>query len=159
MVLSSHYQKPLLFSYENLDIAENAYLKLKNRVLKLDKSQDNLSNDYDKYKNQFMEAMDNNLNTSLALTTVYDVLKSDMNDYTKYKLIKEFDEVLSLDLDKQEEKDIFINEEEILKLINERNMAKKEKDFEKADSIRNNLLEKGIILKDTREGTTYEVIK
>ena len=159
MVLSSHFQKPLLFSYENLDTAENAYLKLKNRVLKLDKKEDTLSSDYDKYKQEFKEAMDNNLNTSLALTCVYNVLKSDMNDYTKLKLINEFDEVLSLDLSKEDKKEITVNQEEIENLINERNIAKQNKDYAKADEIRNKLLDMGIMLKDTREGTTYEVVK
>ena len=155
MVLSSHYGKPLLFSYDNLDIAENSYLKLKNRVLKLNREKDNLSSDYEKYQTKFKEAMDNNLNTSLALTCLYDVLKSDMNDYTKVKLIEEFDDVLSLDLLKEEKK-IIDNQEEIEKLISERNIAKQNKDYEKADEIRNKLLDMGIIIKDTREGTVYE---
>ncbi len=155
MVLSSHYQKPLLFTYDNLDSAENSYLKLKNKVLKLDKKETSLSNDYSKYKEEFKNAMDNNLNTSLALTTLYNVLKSNMNDYTKYKLINEFDEVLSLDLTKDNMNKIDIDDE-ILKLIEERNIAKKNKNYEKADEIRNILLEKGIVLKDTRDGTVYE---
>ena len=158
MILSSHFTKPLLFTYENLDQAENAYLKLKNRVLKLNKDADTLSSDYEKYKNEFKEAMDNNLNTSLALTTLYDVLKSDMNDYTKLKLISEFDTVLSLDLTKEEKKELKISEDEINKLINERNEAKANKDYAKADEIRNKLQEMGIVLKDTREGTTYEIL-
>ena len=159
MVLSSHFQKPLLFSYGNLDVAENAYLKLKNKVLKLDSSEDTLSDDYNKYKQEFKEAMDNNLNTSLALTSVYNVLKSDMNDYTKLKLINEFDEVLSLDLSKEDKKEITVNVEEVEKLIEERNVAKQNKDYQKADEIRNKLNEMGVVLKDTREGTTYEIVK
>ena len=157
MVLSSHFQKPLLFSYENLDQAQNAYLKLKNKVLKLNKEADTLSSDYEKYKHEFKEAMDNNLNTSLALTTIYDVLKSDMNDYTKLKLINEFDQVLSLDLSKEDKKELKISEDEIKKLIEERTIAKSSRDYAKADDIRNKLLDMGIILKDTREGTTYEI--
>ena len=157
MVLSSHFQKPLLFSYENLDVAENAYLKLKNKVLKLNNTEDTLSSDYDKYKQEFKEAMDNNLNTSLALTSVYNVLKSDMNDYTKLKLINEFDEVLSLDLSKEDKKEITVDTSLIESLINERNIAKQNKDYAKADEIRNKLNEKGVIIKDTREGTTYEI--
>ena len=160
MVLASHYAKPLIFTYENLDGAEKAYLKLKSRIQKLDKMKDNLSIEYQYYKDKFKEAMDNNLNTSLALTCVYDVLKSEMNDYTKYQLINEFDEVLSLDLTKEEKKEMHnINEEEIQKLIDERNQAKQNKDFEKADMIRNHLMEQGIMLKDTREGTIYEIMK
>ena len=159
MVLSSHYQKPLFFSYENLDSAENSYLKLKSKVLKLNKNKDLISNDYNIYKESFQKAMDNNLNTSLALTTIYDILKSNMNDYSKYKLINEIDSVLSLDLCKEEVKELSITEDEIERLIEVRNNAKKEKDFIKADKIRDELKNKGILLKDTREGTIYEIIK
>ena len=159
MVLSSHFQKPLLFTYENLDQAQNAYLKLKSRIAKLNKNEDTLSEDYNKYKQEFVDAMDNNLNTSLALTCIYDLLKSNMNDYTKLKLINEFDEVLSLDLTKEEEQELNINEDEINKVISDRNIAKANKDYAKADEIRNKLQEMGILLKDTREGTTYEIIK
>ena len=73
-------------------------------------------------------------------------------------LIKSFDKVLSLDLTKEDT----INEElvsYINEMIEKRNIAKKNKDYALADSIRNELQEKGIILKDSREGTTYEVIK
>lgn len=159
-VLSSHYQKPLDFSYENLDGAENAYLKLKSRISKLDKTNAELDKDgFDKFNKQFMDAMDSNLNTSLAITTVYDVLKSKINDYTKLELIKKFDEVLSLDLLKEEEGVLVSNHDEIMAFIEERRLAKMNKDFNKADSIRDELLSKGIKLIDTREGTTYEVIK
>lgn len=159
-VLSSHYQKPLDFSYENLDGAENAYLKLKSRISKLDKTNGELDKDgFDKFNKQFMDAMDSNLNTSLAITTVYDVLKSKINDYTKLELIKKFDEVLSLDLLKEEEGVLVSNHDEIMAFIEERRLAKMNKDFSKADSIRDELLSKGIKLIDTREGTTYEVIK
>lgn len=158
MVLASHYSKPLLFSFDNLDGAEKSYLKLLGKVHRLNQKEDKISSDYDKYKKEFQEAMDNDLNTSLALTCVYNVLKSDMNDYTKYKLIKEFDEVLSLDLTKEMHEDNDL-EEEILTLIEERNKAKGKKDFNKADKIRDDLLARGIILKDTREGTLYEVKK
>ena len=149
MVLSSHYQKGLLFSYENLDIAENAYLKLKNRISKLSREEDIISKDYQSYKDKFKDALSNNLNTSLALTIVYDVLKSDLNDYSKLKLINEFDQVLSLDLTKEEVKKT-IDDKEILSLIEKRNDAKKNKDFVLADSIRDELLVKG---------TKYEFIK
>ena len=156
MVLSSHYQKPLIFTYENLDGAENAYLKLKSKVLKLDRKEDTLSEHYNKFKEEFTNALDNNLNTSLAITSLFNVLKSDMNDYTKYKLISEFDEVLSLDLTKNDEVIKNISKEEIEKLIEKRNIAKANKDYKLADEIRNNLLDEGIILKDTRDGTVYE---
>ena len=156
-VLSSHYQKPLEFSYDNLDGAENAYLKLKNRVLKLSEEGTLEEDKFEEYKNEFIEAMDDNLNTSLALTVIYDVLKSDVNDYTKRELIKSFDEVLSLDLLKEEEKKS-VDEDYINKKIEERKIAKANKDFSLADAIRDELLAEGIKLIDTREGTTYEIM-
>ena len=109
------------------------------------------------YNNKFKEALSNDLNTSMALTTLYDVIKSDINNNTKLELIKLFDKVLSLDLLKEESIDITPEEKEkIENLIEQRNQAKKNKEYEKADQIREELLNMGIIIKDTREGTTYE---
>lgn len=158
--LQSHYKNQLVFTYESLDIAQNTYNKLisKTNSLKEDKAMID-RNAFDKYNDQFKQAIADNLNTSNALTVLYDVLKSDINNSTKIALIKSFDEVLSLNLIKEpetisQELLIYINER-----IEDRKQAKINKDYELADSIRNELLEKGIIIKDTREGTTYEVIK
>ena len=156
MVLGSHYQKNLEFSYEALDQAENDYKKLKNRINALNKDKDNLDEStYNKYQETFKEAIGNNLNTSLALTTLYDVLKSDTNDYTKVELIKSFDQVLSLDLLKEEKEEIA---EEILELVNLRTKYKKDKNFEEADKVRDKLLSLGYKVLDTREGVKVERI-
>ena len=88
--------------------------------------------------------------------TVYDLLKSDVNDGTKYKLVGDFDKVLSLNLlSKGNEKNVV--DEEILNKINLRNEAKKNKNFELADQKRDELLKEGIVLRDTKDGTIYEV--
>lgn len=156
MVLGSHYQKNLEFSYEALDQAENDYKKLKNRINALNKDKDNLDElTYNKYQETFKEAIGNNLNTSLALTTLYDVLKSDTNDYTKVELIKSFDQVLSLDLLKEEKEEI---DEKILELVNLRTKYKKDKNFEEADKVRDKLLSLGYKVLDTREGVKVERI-
>ena len=158
MCLQSHYRKQLVFSYEALDGASNTYIKLENKIKTI--INDNIinNNDYDKYNNLFKNALNDDLNTSYALTILFDVLKADINNGTKLKLIASFDKVLGLDLLKEETKEI---DEElkkyILSKIEERNNAKKNKDFILADNIRTELLEKGITLKDTREGTIYEV--
>ena len=108
--------------------------------------------------NKFKEALENDLNTALALTILFDVLKLDTNNKTKLALIEDFDKVLSLDLLKEEDKKI---DDELLAYINEkiekRNEAKKDKNYALADAIRNELEEKGIYIKDTREGTTFEI--
>ena len=159
MCLNSYYHNQLTFTYEILDGAQNAYFKLKNRVAKLkhDKVDEAKKNEYIK---QFKEAIEDDLNTSNMVTLVYTVLKDDISDGTKYAIIEEFDKVLSLDLTVQEENEIDKDlEEKILKKIEERKEAKKNKDFATADKIRDELLSEGIKLIDTREGTTYELIK
>ena len=111
-----------------------------------------------KYNDEFKSALADNLNTSNALTVLYDVLKSDLNNNTKLSLIESFDKVLSLDLLKEDkiDEDLVSYIEE---MIEKRKIAKQNKDYELADSIRKELQEQGIILKDSREGTTYEVVK
>jgi cysteinyl-tRNA synthetase len=90
-------------------------------------------------------------------SVIYDVLKSDLNNNTKLYLIEDFDKVLSLDLLKKEEVD-----ESLVKYIEgkieERKNYKANKEYDKADLVRKELEEKGIILKDTREGTIYEIL-
>ena len=93
-------------------------------------------------------------------TILFDVLKdNEVNDTTKIELVKAFDEVLSLDLLKQEETSVDSNLVNYIESqIALRKEAKMNKNFEKADTIRNELLEKGIEIKDTREGTTWNLI-
>lgn len=158
LCLNSYYHSQLTFSYEILDGAQNAYNKLKNRVVKLVK--DEVNNDkYNEYIEKFSEAIKDDLNTSNMVTLVYDVLKDDISDGTKLAIIEKFDEVLSLDLTVVEEKEVDADlEKEVLAKIEERKEAKKNKDFAKADAIRDELLARGIKLIDTREGTTYELL-
>ena len=156
MCLNSHYRKVLVFSYEILDNMSQAYNKLKKKVLSLGTLEDSTNTDF--YMDEFKNAISDDLNTSLALTILFNVLKSDLTNEQKRYLVRRFDEVLSLDLLSQDELE---TDSELIKYIEskieERNQAKKDKDFVLADSIRDELLEKGITLLDTREGTKYEV--
>ena len=159
LCLNSYYHSQLAFSYDILDGAQNAYNKLKNRISRLVRNEV----DGDKvslYVDKFSEAIKDDLNTSNMITLVYDVLKDEtLNSGTKLAIIEKFDEVLSLDLTKVEEKNVDAEfENEILAKIEERKTAKKNKDFATADSIRDELLAKGIKLIDSREGTTYEIL-
>ncbi len=160
--LQSHYRKPLVFSYEALDQATGTYNKLKNRVAALAK--DGAVNEaaVAEYKAKFVEAVGNDVNTSMGITLLYDVLKADLDDATKRAIIGSFDEVLGLDLLKEEvaaeptvDADL---EAYVLAKIEERKAAKKEKNFELADAIRAELLEKGVEIKDTREGVVWKLI-
>ena len=158
-ILGTYYHKQVDFTYEALKQASNAYSKLLNKVKQIKEDgilQEEIFNIYD---NKFKEALSNDLGTSNALTLLYDLLKDDsVNGTTKLKLIKSWDQVLSLDLLKEEEinKDL---ENYILSKIEERKEAKKSKNYELADKIRQELLEKNIELIDIREGTTYKIIK
>ena len=157
--LQSHYKNQLTFTYESLDIATNTYNKLISKIksIKKDDSEIILS-EFDKYNNQFKKALEDNLNTSNALTVLYDVIKSNLNNNTKLKLIESFDNVLSLNLIQEDKIDAELVSY-IKEMIEKRSEAKKNKNFEEADLIRKQIEEKGIILKDTREGTIFEVIK
>ena len=157
--LNSNYRNQLVFTWESLDGAEQAYKKLKSKIKQLNKVPDLNENKTDAYQVRFKQAIENDLNTSSMITLVYDVLKDDdLSDFSKLYLIDNFDKVLGLDLI-EEEKEIDENfEREIKEKIEERNEAKKNKDFQKADQIRDELLIKGIKLNDTRDGTTYEVL-
>ena len=158
MCLNSHYRKQIVFSYDNLENATIAYNKLKNKVQNLKDDSEINDEEFNKWDKEFKNYLEDDLNIPNTITLIYDLLKSDVNDSTKIKLIKSWDQVLSLDLFKKEEIDKDL-EKEILEKILERNEAKKNKDYSLADKIRDELLEKGIVLKDTREGTTYEILK
>lgn len=158
--LQSHYRKPLVFSYEVLDNVKIAYEKLQNRISALAEDGETEPKKMSEYREQFAEAMGSDINTSQALTVLYDVLKADMSDASKRSLIEEFEQVLSLGLfqkaGKAQEADAELTAW-IEDKIAERKEAKKAKDFEKADAIRQELSDRGIELKDTREGTIWSV--
>ena len=87
---------------------------------------------------------------------MYELIKDEqVNGHTKLELIKKFDKVFSINLINEKSKN---DDKEILDLIEKRSEAKKNKDFELADSIRSELESRGIILVDTREGTTYKIV-
>ena len=168
--MQSHYRKSLVFSYENLDNATVAFEKLLMRIAALEPAADEVLDGaaFEALDAKFREALDNDLNTSLAVTALYDVLKASTNATTKLALIESFDRVLSLSLiekaealkAKKEESAPAadgISTEEIESLIADRAAAKKAKNFAEADRIREYLASRGVTLKDTREGTLYTV--
>jgi len=152
MCLNSHYRKQLVFSYEALKKDQDTLNKLKSKIQDIEPSGEYSGNDFKKYDDMFKEALSNDLNTSNALTILYDVLKSDISNNTKLKLIESFDKVLSLDLLKKNKVSNEI-EEKALKLLEERNKYKQEKNYEKADEIRKEIESLGASIKDTREGS------
>ncbi len=183
--LQSHYRKSLVFSWENMDNAAVAYNKLIARIAALDPSKGEVDQTAAAtLKEGFVKALDNDLNTSLAVTAIYDVLKAKVSDATKLAVLADFDTVLSVGLldraatlrDKlaaeraahdaakkaaeEAERaaaaaDPFVVE--ILSAIEARKAAKKERNFAEADRIRDELAERGVTLIDTPQGTTYKI--
>ena len=168
--LQSHYRKSLVFSWENMDNAKVAYNKLIARIATLESEGAVDEVAFAAQKERFVKALDNDLNTSLAVTAVYDVLKADTNGATKRALLADFDRVLCLDLlenaaklneeksaasEKAVSDDPFIRE--IEEMIEARKEAKKAKNYAEADRIRAELAAKGVTLIDTKDGTTYKI--
>ena len=111
---------------------------------------------FEMYRTRFVENLGNDLNTSLALTVLYDALKENTTGNTKIKIVEDFDRVLSLGLIAEEVQHSDELKEYVEKLIAERAEAKKNKNYARADEIRNELAAKGIVLKDTKDGTTWQ---
>lgn len=172
--LQSHYRKNLVFTWENLDNAAGAYKKLIAKIAALLPGEgENVDGDaLAELKKSFAAALDNDLNTSLAVTALYDVLKAKTNAATKLAAIRDFDRVLSLGLIEHAEKLRADGEAEkqaakpqvddalageIEQMIALRAEAKKQKNYAEADRIRAVLAEKGVTLLDTKDGTTWRL--
>ncbi|MCR4895386.1 MAG: cysteine--tRNA ligase [Lachnospiraceae bacterium] len=159
-VLQSHYRKPLTFSYEALGQAADTYKKLKDRVLRIPEEGDVDQAAVKEWHDKFAETVGNDVNTAMGITLLYDALKADLSGATKRAVIADYDTVLGLRLltgaaaetPAAEGEDVA----EIEALIAERTAAKKAKDFARADRIRAQLLEMGIVLEDTREGVKWK---
>ena len=160
MCLQSHYRKQLVFSYDVLKQVESQYDKLRNKISLIKDEGELDKNKFDSYNDKFINYLSNDLNTANAITLLYDLIKDDsVNGHTKLELIKSFDMVFSLDLIMDNSAIDKEMETYILGKIEERREAKLNKNYELSDSIRAELLAKGIELIDTREGTTYKIIK
>ena len=164
-VLNSHYRKQLSFSFDSLEMAQTAYEKLRRRSASLIAAYDatlplqSLSEPAKELMARFDDCLADDLNTANAITVLYDVLKSDVSDSEKARLIAAMDTVLSLDLlvpvdevssDVHEDEVAWIEEQIAL-----RAEAKKNRDFATADRIRDAFKEKGIVITDTAEGTKW----
>ena len=164
--LQSHYRRNLVFSWENLDNAAAAYQKLiaKIAMLKSEGAVDEAV--FAKLREEFIGALNGDLNTSLAITAMYDVLKEKTNDATKLAALADFDTVLSLNLlsaaealkKKQAEEAAASADPEVDALVAARTAAKKAKNFAEADRIRDELKAKGIEIIDTPQGTKWRKV-
>jgi len=165
--LQSHYRKSLVFSWDNLKNADVTYNKLIARIVPMlgDRNGAVDGKAFEELKQSFLEALGNDLNTAQAVTVLYDVLKSDTNNATKLALIADFDTVLGLDLIANAEAAAKEAEEagndipaEVQKLLEQRQAARKEKNFALADEIRDKIAALGYEVRETRQGTEIKKI-
>ena len=171
--LQSHYRKGLVFSWENLDNAQGAYQKLIKRIAALKEGGEADQAVVQEYREKFLQQVGNDLNTSMAVTLLYDALKAKTDDATKLAILGDFDQVLSLSL---LEKAAQVRKEQAAQkttsagdytitgegdpavdaMVLERYQAKKAKDFAKADQIRDELKAQGIEITDVPGGASWK---
>ena len=159
LTYTSHYRNKLNFTWEGIEASQKALDRLREAYqIHLNGKDDVLDGSIEDYRNRFKEALNDDLNFSSALAVVWEAAKNSLKSPKIAKVLKEFDEVLSLNVDKIEE----INEEipeEILRMLEERKEARLNKDFTKSDEIRDKLKEKGYLVIDSKEGQKIEKIK
>jgi cysteinyl-tRNA synthetase len=162
LFLNSHYKKGMSFSYESLDSAQTALKNLRERVRELKGSKERtvLSEEKENKTEEFMEsfhsALADDLNTPQALAVMWEALKSSIPSMDKYELVREFDKVLGLELEKSDD---FMEPAEITKLRKERDNFRNDKKFDEADAVRKKIEEMGYEVLDTPEGTKVKPIK
>ena len=157
--LQSHYRRNLVFSWENLDNAAAAEERLLSRIAALDPADQSPVDQaaLAALQARFTQAMDADLNTSLAVTALYDVLKAKTNDATKLAALADMDRVLSLDLLARAaaRRETQETDPEIEGLVARRTKAKQEKNWAEADRIRDELKARGIVVTDTPQGAKW----
>ncbi|MBQ8970492.1 MAG: class I tRNA ligase family protein, partial [Lachnospiraceae bacterium] len=172
-MLNAHYRMPLNYSAELMEAAKNSLERIVNAAENLKFLMKNSHNDSmteeekgllsqtEEFKKEFDAAMDDDFNTADAITAVFDLVKfinlNSSSDCSKKYLegllaaLRELTEILGIIVDRKEE----LLDDEVEALIEERTKARKNKDFARADEIRNQLTELGIVLEDTREGVKW----
>ncbi len=164
--LQSHYRRNLVFSWENLSNAAVAYDKLIAKIAALTPGGEVEQEAFRGLHERFVGALNGDLNTSLAVTALYDVLKAKCSDATKMAALADFDQVLCLDLlsaaeklrAKQAAEAAASADPEIDAMVTARTEAKKAKNFAEADRIRDELKARGIEIIDTPQGTKWKKV-
>jgi len=154
--LLTHYRKPLDFTYENLDAAKKTFERITKKVLELKENPLKGNDSTKKYQKEFEKAINDDLNTPLAIQVLLKALDDlDFDSKKKLALLYKFDEVLGLGF-KEMEKEIITIPRDIHKLVEARERLRKEKKWAEADVIRERIKEKGYLIKDTPQGPEIE---
>jgi cysteinyl-tRNA synthetase len=161
MCLNTHYRKKLNFDFDGLDSAQKALSTLREniRILKKQNTGKTKKEKIEDYRERFLKAINDDLNMPRALDIIWKLIRDEKNisSKDKYEMLLKFDKVLGLDLGKAEDK-LKISKE-IRDLINKREEYRKTKKWDQADRIRRQLLNKGIFIIDTPQGTILRKVK
>lgn len=159
LCFTSHYRNKLNFTWEGLENAQNSLTKLKEGYVKHKTGTEIIENEkIEEYKTKFLEAIDDDLNMPVAMSVVWDIVKNPLKSKQLADLLLDFDRVLGINIDKTVEKKNEDVPQEILELVEQRKLAKANKDWTLADEIRNKIQEKGYSIKDTKTETIIEKI-
>ena len=156
---SSHYRNKLNFTWDGIEATAKSLERLKNgykaHLNGIDEIEDSKIAEYEE---RFHKAINDDLNMPLAMGVVWEVVRNEKKSPKLARLLLKFDTVLGLKIDEETKRNESHDEipEEILKLVEERNVARKNKDWAKSDELRDIIQEKGYIVKDSKEGTTIE---
>ena len=147
---SSHYKKPINFTFEAMDAAKVALNRLKEGYKRHLAGEEILDESVIKeFEEKFIEAINDDLNMPLALSAIWDVVKYEKKSKTLAELLLKFDSVLGLNIEKEEKIDL---PEEIIKIVEERKEARVNKNWAKSDELRDKLISLGYTVKDTKDG-------
>ena len=157
--LNTHYRKTLSFSWDAMNSSRNAFERFKDKVLEIKSDTDEKGEGRTKkYREEFVSAINDDLNMPKALSVVWTVLRDDkIGGKWKWELIEDFDSILGFNVSQFEEEIVEIPSE-IQRLVDEREKLRKSKDFTESDKIRDELLEKGYELNDTADGVDVKKI-
>lgn len=160
--LQSKYRKQLVFSFESLKDAQNGYKALKKKIgtilTNIDETNNMNKELISGYQEKFKTQISDDLNIANAFTVLNEVIKDgELNNKEKAFLIEDFDKVFSLNLMTIEKEAMEVDEKLINHLIEERNIARKEKNYKRSDEIRAQLLDMNIEVLDSKEGTSWRV--
>ena len=153
MCFTSHYRNKLNFTWKALESSQNSLNRLREGYRKHLEGKEEIENDIiESYKTKFLEAINDDLNIPVAMSVIWDVIKNSSKSKKLAALLLDFDKVLGIDIEKIEEKKEIELPDEIKKLVENRRKAREQKDWKLSDKIRDELKEKGYIVKDTKEG-------
>lgn len=156
LCFTSHYRNKLNFTWESIDSANKSLQKLRMNIQKHKEQKGKVKKEEIKqYEKQFLDAINDDLNMTSAISIVWEIAKKENKSSDYYKLLMKFDEVLSLNLDKEIFNKVDVNEE-IEELLKKRKIARENKNYVLSDELRDKIKEKGYLVKDTKDGQILE---